>query len=266
MNRRVLERLEAVAVSWSRCPGALGLMGCGSVGVETHRLDAFSDLDFFAVVEPEFKQRWVQDLSWLEAVGPLAYRFANGDDAWQVMFYDGLYAEFGVVTPADLSRIPYAEARVVWAAPGFDPAWARAATPPPTDDAAESWLVGQALSFLYVGLCRYRRGEVLSGWKYVQVQAFDAVLRLWDRLPVVPAPTDHVSKDLFSVERRFEARHPGASSLLGQALRGYDGTPASAIALVEFLERHANPHPAMTAAIRRLAEEAISPPEPLHRR
>ena len=41
-----MKRLDDLALSLSRTEGAIALIGLGSVGLETHRMDDYSDIDF----------------------------------------------------------------------------------------------------------------------------------------------------------------------------------------------------------------------------
>jgi hypothetical protein len=49
--------LNAVGSSLTRSNKAIALIGLGSVGVEADRLDDYSDLDFFGVVERRLQER-----------------------------------------------------------------------------------------------------------------------------------------------------------------------------------------------------------------
>jgi|GEM_PF-2573849 len=51
----LLARLDAIAASLAASGHALGLIALGSSGAEQSRLDAYSNLDFFAVVAPGHK-------------------------------------------------------------------------------------------------------------------------------------------------------------------------------------------------------------------
>ena len=53
---QLLARLDALASSLREREDALALLALGSVGLETHRLDQHSDLDFFVLVAPEPNQ------------------------------------------------------------------------------------------------------------------------------------------------------------------------------------------------------------------
>ena len=79
----LLHRLDQIAVSLSRRPTARALIGLGSVGLERDRLDAWSDLDFFAIVQAGSKPDYLADLSWLTDVAPVVYAFRNTVDGYQ---------------------------------------------------------------------------------------------------------------------------------------------------------------------------------------
>ena len=73
-----------------------------------------SDLDFSVVVDDGAKTRYLADIDWLEALGPIAFEFPNTVDGRKVLFEDGLYAEYAVFTLPELMDAAYTAARVVW--------------------------------------------------------------------------------------------------------------------------------------------------------
>jgi len=87
----LLQRLDEIGKSLERKGGVLLLLGVGSVGIELERMDEFSDLDFFVIVKPGQKERYIDQLDWLEEVHPLAYSFRNSDVGYKVLFEDGIY-------------------------------------------------------------------------------------------------------------------------------------------------------------------------------
>ena len=117
---QLLARLEAIGRALEVTGHGLALIGLGSVGVELDRLDAFSDLDFFAIVEPGHKGALMADLSWLAAAGPMAYAFQNTADGYKLLFDDDIFCEFAIFEPAELAGIPFAPGRVVWRQPHVD--------------------------------------------------------------------------------------------------------------------------------------------------
>ncbi len=46
----LLQRLDSIGQCLRASNKALALLGLGSVGIETERLDQYSDVDFFAIV------------------------------------------------------------------------------------------------------------------------------------------------------------------------------------------------------------------------
>lgn len=232
----LLDRLDAIAASLAASGAALALIGLGSAGAERDRMDAYSDLDFFAIVQPGAKDAFISDLAWLERVHPIAFAFQNTNDGDKVLFADGVYAEFAVFTPEELPRIPTHKGHIVWRADGFDVASAgRSYTPPaPPEPHTVEWLYGEIITNLYVGLLRFHRGERLSAMRLIQTHAVDRLIEL---APHLQRPTS-ASADPFAPERRFEARYPEVAAMLPHFAQGYDRSVESALAILAFLERH----------------------------
>lgn len=244
-------RMVEIAQALTPSPEALALLGLGSVGLETERLDSWSDLDFFVIVREGYKKQYLSDPSWLETAHPVAYRFANTPDGFKLLFADGIFAEMAVFEPQEMAGIPFAEGRVWWAREGFDTAILR-----PVNQGGKKWmppsadfLVGELLTCLYVGLCRYRRGEQLSAWRFIQGYCLDRFLELaefWE----TPGPG---FEDPYNRDRRFEDRFPVAAQHLPGLLTGYRAIPESALAFLDWLESKTGVNQAMAKEIRKLA-------------
>ena len=247
----LLQRLDEIGQSLAGTGDALALLGLGSVGSELERLDAYSDLDFFAIVKPGHKPHFIEDLDWLRAVCPIAYAFRNTADGYKVLFEDGIFCEFAVFEPAELAHIPYASGRIVWQAAAFDPTLCTPAKRHPApDEQSVAWLLGEALTNLYIGLGRYRRGEKLSAARFIQGYAVDRIVDLSEQLECeIPA-----YRDRFARERRYERRFPETAKMLSHFVQGYDRSVESARAILEFLDAHFDVNPAMKAAILALCE------------
>lgn len=248
----LLARLDAIGRALEASDHALALLGLGSVGLELDRLDEYSDLDFFAVVEVGHKWRYIDNLDWLAAAAPIVYAIRNTADGYKLLYEDGIFCEFAVFEPNELAHIPFAAGRIVWRRSGFDERLAvPARTAPASGSSSDEWLVGEAITNLYVGLCRYHRGEKLSAARFVQQYAVDRVLDLAPRIE--PAQPGHV--DGFTPERRFEQRFPLTAAALPSMVEGYDRSPQSALAILAFLEAHFPVNAAMAARVRELAKE-----------
>lgn len=246
----LLARLDAIARSLEASGHAEALIGLGSVGLERDRLDEYSDLDFFAIVEEGWKAHYIDNLAWLEQAAPVVYAFRNTGDGYKLLFADGIFCEFAVFERAELARIPFAPGRVVWKRPETPESIAipQVAAGAPAEKSTD-YLLGEALTNLYVGLCRYRRGERLSALRFIQGYAVDRVVELAGLVEVEGS----ARKDPFSGERRFEARFPALAQLLPGMLSGYERTPESALAVLAFLEQHFPVNQALAARIRELA-------------
>jgi hypothetical protein len=254
----LLARLDAIGRSLAESGHALALLGLGSVGTELDRIDAYSDLDFFVVVEPGYEQVYRADLGWLGAVCPIAYAFQNSAHGSKFLFADGIYGEFAVFTPAELAEADFPEARIVWKAAGVDDAIRlprRVPAPPAARPPAEA--LGEILTNLYVGLGRHHRGERLSALRFIQGYAVDRILELAPQIEAAQAG----HQDAFDPPRRFEQRFPTVAAELPRFLQGYDRTPESAAAILAFVERHWPVDPAIKQAIVALLPAHLRAPD-----
>lgn len=253
----LLARLDEIAHTLDESGSAQALIGLGAVGLETQRLDARSDLDFFVIALPGHKQRLIERLDWLEAAHPLAWHFRNTVDGHKALMRDGVFCEFAVFEREELDTIPFAPGRLVWCRAGVDPSIALPCRPlpgPPSSD--EGWLVNEALSCLFVGLQRWHRGERLSAMRFVQGHALDRLIEL-DALKHPPA-AQAPSADPFNLERRLELRQAGLAAELAALVPGYAATPQAALAVLQALARRSVlPDGGIVECIRELAQAAI---------
>jgi len=248
----LLTRLDAIAFSLRESGKAMGLLGLGSVGKERMRLDPYSDLDFFVMVEVGHKQRYIEHLDWLEAAHPLAWRFQNTADGHKALMADGVFCEFAVFEPSELTRIPFSPGQWIWRSEDLPAELSEPQIPTPSQKLPdETWLVGEALSCVFVGLLRWHRGEKLSAARFVQSYALDRLIEL----DAMRATANHeVPVDLFNRERRLERRQPSLAGELPSLVPGYAKTPQAALAMLEALERRrAALNPAIVDRIRELA-------------
>jgi lincosamide nucleotidyltransferase len=253
--QRLLDRLNAIGAALKDSGTALALLGLGSVGVETDRLDEYSDLDFFVIIKPGCKPHYLQSLDWLAAVHPLAYHFLNTDDGYKALFTDGIFCEFAIFEPQELARIPFANGRFIWKDDTFDESLC-VPLPKERREPTREWLLGEALTNLYVGMGRVHRGEVLSGTRFIQSYAVDRVLELTAYIETARGATE----DPFARERRYERRYPQTAQYLPTFLQGYSRNAESALALLQFLEQHFEVNPAISAAIRALCARSSRNP------
>ena len=246
-TQSLLKRLDEIGGSLERSGHALALIGLGSVGLELDRLDSYSDLDFFAIVEEGYKRAYLDSLSWLSDIHPIAYSFLNTEDGYKVLFEDGIFCEFAVFTPAELKIIPFAPGRVVWKRDDVPDAISQPISLPKLQSKRDKdWLLGEALTNLYVGFAREKRGERLSATRFIQGYAVDRLLELVEYIQA----GKEVHQDSFVKERRIEQRYPDLVPQFSSWMQGYEKNRESALAILEFLERHFVVNGAISKAIR----------------
>lgn len=250
-KHQLLPRLYDIGQSLKATRQALALIALGSVGAELDRLDDYSHLCFLVVVEPGQKQAYLAHLNWLDSVCPIEYSFQQTPNGYKALLADGNFCEFSILEPHELGQTPYSGARIVWHDPDFDEALCLGCQPkePPPANTLE-WNLGEALTNLYVGLCRYRRGEKLSAARFVQGYALDRLVEI-SHLVESEQPAH---KDIFTPERRYEQRFPLTAQHLNEFMPGYERTPEAAKAILSFLEAHFEVNAAIKAKVLELCD------------
>ncbi|MBA9086666.1 hypothetical protein FHR92_003146 [Fontibacillus solani] len=229
----LLERLDAIGQSLSDYDQALLLLGLGSVGAELNRLDSYSDLDFFVITKSGNASRFIDHLDWLNNVYPLSYQFRNADVGWKIMFEDGIYGEFAIFDEDELKHIPCYGGRIIWHKPDYEPQIPTLdqQNPIKRPDSLD-FPLNEAITNIYVGLCRYARGEKMSAKTFIESYAVGQIISTL-HLHSQELPCD---LDPYSNDRRVEARFPDFAVHLNEMLQGYDRVPQSAIRILTYLE------------------------------
>jgi hypothetical protein len=245
----LLQRLDDIGHSLEQSGHALALIGLGSVGLELDRMDEYSDLDFFVIVETGYKRSYLDSLEWLSDILPIAYSFLNTQDGYKVLFEDGVFCEFAVFEHGELEGVPFTPGRFVWKRAGAPDSLVQPKNiPAPPSNRDKDWLLGEALTNLYIGLGRDRRGEKLSAMRFIQNYAVDRVLELMEYIE----EGTQVHRDPFVNERRIEQRFPHLITQLRTWTQGYERNGESALAILDFLAQHFEINQAIATTIREL--------------
>jgi hypothetical protein len=233
MKELLLSRLTQIAQSLEQSKRALALIGLGSIGLELERLDEHSDLDFFVIAEAGFKQEFLERLDWLICLSPVAYVFQNSADGFKLLYEDGVFCEFAIFEISQLASIPFAPGRIIWKKTGVPEHIAIPKLEIPRHAHSLEWNLGEALTNVLIGLKRFYRGEKLTAARFVQQYAVDRVLELHQSLQA-----SEPLRDPFNPERRLEQRYPEFATHIAEFVQGYERTPESALAIVDWLEQH----------------------------
>jgi lincosamide nucleotidyltransferase B/F len=248
-TQSLLTRLDEIGHSLERSGHALALIGLGSVGLELDRLDSYSDLDFFVIVEEGYKPYYLNSLKWLSDINPIAYSFLNTEDGYKALFEDGIFCEFAIFEFNELKNTPFAFGRIVWKRAEIPDTVGQPSSIPTSQSKRNTeWLLGEALTNIYVGLNRDQRGEKLSATRFIQGYAVD---RLLDLVEYVESAKE-VHRDPFVNERRFEGRFPDLAPQVSLWMQGYEKNRESALAILTFLEKNFEINQPIANAIREL--------------
>lgn len=239
-------RLKQIGQSLQQHPQGLALLGLGSAGKEQARMDEWSDLDFFAIVQQGHKQWFIDNLSWLSDIQPIAWCFKNTADGYKLLFDDGVFCEFAVFEVHELANIPYSEGEFVYRDTSVPENCKAPRIKSQTQTQDVAFLLGELLSNLYVGLCRFHRGERCSAMRFIQIYAFDRLVNLLD---VSGTGANDAFQDDFCSDRRVEKRHAQHQQLFTACTPGGEHSPRAAKAMLDFVKQHYEIAPAIEAEI-----------------
>jgi len=233
-KQKLLLRLEHISQSLQKSGKARALIGFGSIA-EIGRIDAYSDLDFLVIAKKGNKSELIENIDWLTSIAPVGYYYLFVKDGYKFFYEDGIFCDFGILEEDEVKQIPHAEGRIIWSEDDFDQSLCL-----PThicnyeviDVNDISREIGETLTSVYVGLCRFARGEKLSATRHIQNLAIDHLLACSNLL----AKETNYHRDSFQNERRYEKRYPSIATYLPKMIQGYEECPESALAIIEFVE------------------------------
>lgn len=243
------KRLEAIAASLQNSGQGVALLALGSVGIETERADAYSDIDFFAFVESGTKSKFMEDTSWLNADNQVIWIFQNSRDGFKLLWADGIFGEMAIFELSELPTIAYAPGRLIWHKKDIDPLIFANPQPAGHRNLQPDIFYNQQelLTNLYVGLGRYLRGEKFSAWRFVQTHALNLALG------ILEAEVNGLRQaDLYNLDRRIETRVPSANELISQVVGGVEHTPTAATALLDWLLARGYSNDALVVEVKKL--------------
>ena len=163
----------------------------------------------------------------------------------KALLNNGVFLEFAIFTETELAKYGIPGLRTLWSRDGFIlPEFSSA--PFAAQERDISYYVDQALSNLYVGALRMRRGERLAALAMIERFALTNLLIAYRQK--IGAPTE----DLFNIERRAEkSLRVDFSSLI----YGYASLEKSLDAILSFAQSNFEINRGIEEAIRALNQE-----------
>ncbi len=243
----LIQRMNEISNHLKQFKEVKCLLGLGSLS-EVSRLDEYSDLDFFLIVENDYKEKYIDDLSWLR-VKPIVFQFKNSNDGHKILYEDGIYAEFAVFTAAEIIQAKFSEGRVYYNTEDFDLDLIRPRHTPLVKPVNIEYHVNEALTNLFIGLKRMQRGELSNATTFIQVYAYNLVIPLLER---VYEKNNIENIDLYVYERRIEKHFPNVEKLLSNMRQGYLNNKESAKAILDFLTTNFKTNDQIVSNIRKM--------------
>ncbi|MEN9923843.1 MAG: hypothetical protein RIS09_1357 [Actinomycetota bacterium] len=241
LNIKVIqETLDVLSRAAQSSAHTIALIGAGSAGAEINRMDRYSDIDFFLIVEDGYSKSFIDDNSWIARKIPIVFAFRDTEHGNKALLENGVFLEFAIFTEAELAQFGVPGLRTIWCTPGFSLPDLSSKAPAVRE---LSYYVDSALSNLLVGAMRMRRGERLAASAMIERYALINLLtayRIKNNLEI---------QDHFNIERRAEASLGIEFALLVQ---GYERLEHSLEKILEFAEANFEVNASMTQVIREI--------------
>ncbi|MEL6151166.1 MAG: aminoglycoside 6-adenylyltransferase [Chloroflexota bacterium] len=235
-------------------PRIHALVVLGSTAATDHQPDAWSDHDFWLVVETGTHTHFHDDLSWLPQFERITLTYRETQHGWKALFDDGHVLEFAIFQPHELDvvrfhhyRVPVDKTDVAAHLTQMKATFANHHTPPAPPEIAKFLLF-----LLVIGMGRYHRGEQISGHLFIKHDALTHLLQLIRA--TVPPQHPHL-EDTLNASRRIEQTHPQYTDRLHTLITA--PVPHAAARILEMaLELHPDISPETVATVRRVIDRA----------
>lgn len=194
----------------------IGLVFVGS-SAATHRVDEWSDHDFFVVTKPGVAESFRKDLSWLPDSGQIVLSPRETAHGLKVLYANGHVLEFAVFEDSELelaSANDYAVALDRADITSRMAAIAARSGPTTFDFDAEFELL--LIQYL-IAVGRARRGELLTAGDTIRGACVNHFVGLI-RYSIKPLPGSQSATDNLNRLRRFELQYPEIGERLAEIL------------------------------------------------
>jgi lincosamide nucleotidyltransferase B/F len=205
----------------------LALVMLGSMAQPRYR-DEWSDHDFWLITRPGTQEAFLSDLSWLPQHGDIVIALRQGEQYYGVLYDSGHAAVFDTEQlyrgKLNSYQFLFDKAEVA----GHIQAVYERTGRGQQGKADPTFLFNHFLIILWVGVSRYRRGERLSGHRYISHYALDALL---DLIVCYVPPADPLILDNLDPRRRFERAYPAVATEINALLR--QEIPEAAVQMID---------------------------------
>lgn len=212
--KRYSDRLTLAA---KENPDVIGLVFLGSAAA-MHRVDQWSDHDFYLVVKNGMGEFFRTNLSWVPDIEQAVLTPRETEHGLKIVFEDGRILEFAVFEDQELELASANDWIAAVDKQNIEERMRsielRSSQQAPLEFATEYELF---LAQLLIGVGRYRRGEVITAGQFVRSYAAKRLISLV-KLTQAPVPGTESESDNLDATRRFEKQHPSLARKIESAL------------------------------------------------
>ncbi|MCC2605425.1 hypothetical protein [Planctobacterium marinum] len=242
-NELILQRLEQIRFVIAAQNHALAML-LPNKSDKLHSLrESDCDIGLTVLVEPGCKQLFLDDIRWLSDIQHIAFEFRRSPGHFRFLFSDGIFCDLTIVEKQELEPREIKNNSIAWLHSTMDSEIFDVAVPQSTRHSPDTieeyrdpqWLLGELLTNLLIGLRRYNEGDKLSAFYLIQHHALSRLLTLvenWEQKQGSESVSLHIE------HQSFEQNFPQLADIVAGFAQGYEASPRSAMAILDYVEQH----------------------------
>jgi hypothetical protein len=207
-------------------PRVIGLVALGSMAEQGRVPDAWSDHDFFVIVQSGTQEDFRQSQAWLPHPEKIVLAIRETEHGLKVLYDTPHLIEFAVFDANELHSAKANDYKILVNKGDIEQIMVQISAPRPKPAYNPTRDMTMVLALLYVGAGRYARGEMLSAHVFIKHHTLHHLLPLLIHL----LDGDTTKLDNLDPFRRFEQFHPDWA----EALNGVLVTPIIDCAITLF--------------------------------
>ena len=190
------------------------LIAVGSMAETGRKPDAWSDHDFFLIVQPDTEEQFRESLGWLPDAPRIILSIRETEHGLKVLYDTPHMIEFAVFSPQDLRFAKVNDYRVLLDRADITARMQSQSVQGPQPNTKPQRDFDMVMALLYVGAGRYARGEELSAHLFIRHHVLQHLLPWLIHLNAATAP----QLDNLDPFRRLEQILPDIAAQLSAAL------------------------------------------------
>ncbi|MBZ4683719.1 MAG: hypothetical protein JG768_1144 [Fusobacteriales bacterium] len=244
MENKLLKRLDDIKNSLKKHSECEAIISMTPIELELDKFDEYKGINFIVFLK-ENKDKFLENLSWLYCESKIIYAFKNTKNGYKIMYEDGIYLEFSIFCLDEIENVALPEGRIIYIKNDFDIDKLQIERLE-SNEINIDWEIGELITYIYLGLSKYNRGDKIPAFSFIQIYAVNRLLELATILEEKHLNCKNIEKE--------NIKFQGISSNVDKFMQGYDKSKESALELIYYIDKNFEINSFMTEKLIELAK------------